>query len=133
LVQPFISQKNDHRNLSSASIAQELRKLRPIFPTSWWRNLQVIGTLAGVALAMGFLYSTISVALTGRTLGMRVFGIRVVDIRTGLIPTGKQSAGRALLYLASLLSAGILLALALVDSERQATHDRVSRTVVVRA
>jgi uncharacterized RDD family membrane protein YckC len=98
-----------------------------------WRNLQVIGTLAGVALAMGFLYSTISVALTGRTLGMRVFGIRVVDIRTGLIPTGKQSAGRALLYLASLLSAGILLALALVDSERQATHDRVSRTVVVRA
>jgi uncharacterized RDD family membrane protein YckC len=71
--------------------------------------------------------------LTGRTLGMRLFGIRVVDMRTGLIPTGKQSAGRALLYLASLLSSGILLALALVDSERQATHDRVSRTAVVRA
>jgi uncharacterized RDD family membrane protein YckC len=98
-----------------------------------WRNLQVIGTVVGVALAIGFLYSTISVALTGRTLGMRLFGIRVVDTRTGLIPTGKQSAGRALLYLVSLLSAGILFALALVDSERQATHDRVTRTVVVRA
>jgi uncharacterized RDD family membrane protein YckC len=98
-----------------------------------WLNFQVIGTLTGVALVIVFLYSTISVALTGRTLGMRLFGIRVVDMRTGLIPTGKQSAGRALLYLASLLSAGILLALALVDSERQATHDRVSRTAVVRA
>ena len=98
-----------------------------------WRNFQVIGTIVGVALAIGFLYSTVCVALTGRTIGMRLFGIRVVDTRTGLIPTGKQSAGRAVLYLASLLSAGVLLALALVDSERQATHDRVTKTVVVRA
>ena len=98
-----------------------------------WRNLQVLGIVVGVALTIGFLYSTVSVALTGRTLGMRLFGIRVVDTRTGLIPTGKQSAGRALMYLASLLSAGVMLALALLDSERQATHDRVSKTVVVRA
>lgn len=41
LVQPFISQENDHRNLSSASIAQELRKLRPISPTSWSRGFSV--------------------------------------------------------------------------------------------
>jgi uncharacterized RDD family membrane protein YckC len=101
--------------------------------TMEWANPRVIGFAAGTFLVMGFLYLTVSIAFTGRTLGMKLCGLRAVDTRTGLIPTGSQSAGRALLYLLSLASAGILLIYALVDSDRHAAHDRFTRTAVVRA
>lgn len=97
-----------------------------------WGDPQVIITGVSTAILVNFLYSTISTALTGRTLGMRLLQLRVVDARTGLIPTGKQSAGRALLYLASLFSAGIALTYALVDSEKRTAHDRFTQTAVIR-
>lgn len=96
-----------------------------------WNNLQVIGLALATVLLTGFLYSTISTALTGRTLGMRLMNLRVVDKRTGLIPTGKQAAGRALLYLLSLLGAGIVLLYALIDSDKRAVHDRFTQTAVI--
>ncbi|MDQ2975001.1 MAG: RDD family protein, partial [Acidobacteriota bacterium] len=83
-------------------------------------------------LVVGFLYHTISTALTGRTLGMKPFSLRVVDARTGLIPTGKQSAGRSLVYILSLASAGIALLYTFFDSERHTAHDRFTRTAVIR-
>ena len=92
---------------------------------------QVIALAAGTTLVLSFLYSTISTALTGRTLGMKVLGLRVIDLRTGLIPTGKQSAGRALLFNVTLLTAGTVLAFVLLDSEKRAVHDRFTRTVVI--
>jgi hypothetical protein len=63
---------------------------------------------------------------------MKLFSLRVVDARTGLIPTGSQSAGRALVYMLSLLSAGIALMYAFVDSEKHTAHDRFTRTAVIR-
>jgi uncharacterized RDD family membrane protein YckC len=98
-----------------------------------WQNPKVIGFLAGAFLVVGFLYLTVSVAFTGRTIGMKLFSLRVVDARTGLIPTGSQSAGRSLVYLLSLASAGIALVYALLDRERQTVHDRFTRTAVIRA
>lgn len=98
-----------------------------------WRNLQVLGLALGTFLIIGFFYFTVSTGLTGRTLGMRLLGLRVVDVRTGLIPTGSQSASRSLLYLFSLLSAGLLFLAALLDSDHRTPHERYSRTAVVLA
>jgi len=98
-----------------------------------WQDLRVIGLAAGTLVLVAFLYLTICTAFTGRTLGMRLLSLRVVDVRTGLIPTGRQSAGRALIYVASLLSAGIALIYAFIDSESRTAHDRFTRTAVIRA
>ncbi len=96
------------------------------------RNPRVIGFALGTFLVVGFLYLTVSIAFTGRTIGMKLFSLRVVDARTGLIPTGSQSAGRALVYMLSLASAGIALMYAFVDREKYTAHDRFTRTAVIR-
>jgi uncharacterized RDD family membrane protein YckC len=98
-----------------------------------WQNWRTIVFSAASVAVVGFLYLTIVTAFTGRTLGMRLWSLRVVDARNGLIPTGGQSAARALVYLLSLVSAGILSLYVLVDSENKALHDRVTRTAVIRA
>jgi uncharacterized RDD family membrane protein YckC len=98
-----------------------------------WQNPRVIGLAAGTFLVLGFLYLTISVAFTGRTLGMKLLSLRVIDARTGLIPTGSQSAGRSLVYLLSLTAAGVALMYTFINRERHSVHDRFTRTAVVRA
>jgi uncharacterized RDD family membrane protein YckC len=97
-----------------------------------WRDPRVIGFAAGTFFVVGFIYLTVSVAFTGRTAGMKLFSLRVVDSRTGLIPTGSQSAGRALIYMLSLVSAGIVFMYAVVNSEKHTLHDRFTRTAVIR-
>ena len=97
-----------------------------------WLEPRAIAFVAGSFVIVGFLYLTISTALTGRTFGMRLLSLRVVDARTGLIPTGGQSAKRALVYLIALAPAGIALMYTFIDRERQTPHDRFSRTAVVR-
>lgn len=96
-----------------------------------WQDPRVWIFAALVFSLVGFLYFTISTALTGRTLGLRLLSLRIVDARTGLIPTGTQSAGRALIYLASLLILGISSGFALLNSERLTAHDRITRTAVI--
>jgi uncharacterized RDD family membrane protein YckC len=98
-----------------------------------WRDPSVVVFAVGTFMVVGFLYLTVSTAFTGRTLGMKLFSLRVVDARTGLIPTGSQSAGRALLYMLSLASAGIVLMYAFVESEKHTVHDRFTHTAVIRA
>jgi len=98
-----------------------------------WENPRVIGFAVGTVLVIGFLYLTISVAFTGRTIGMKLWSLRVVDARNGLIPTGSQSAGRSLLYLLSLAGAGVLLLYTLINAEHHTVHDHFTRTVVIRA
>lgn len=97
-----------------------------------WQEPRTIVFVASAFVAVGFLYLTVSTALTGRTLGMRLLSLRVVDARTGLIPTGGQSAKRALVYILSLAPAGIALMYTFIDREGQTMHDRFSRTAVVR-
>jgi len=97
-----------------------------------WRNPRVIGFAAGILMLVSFLYLTVSIAFTGRTVGMKLFSLRVVDARTGLIPTGGQSAGRALVYIFSLAAAGLVLTYTIFDSEKHSAHDRLTRTAVIR-
>jgi uncharacterized RDD family membrane protein YckC len=113
--------------LSSPILAlTELTSLR-------WSNPRVIGFGAGTFLVISFLYLTVSIAFTGRTIGKKLFSLRVVDARTGLIPTGSQSAGRALVYVLSLASAGLALMYTFLDREKHTAHDRFTRTAVIRA
>ncbi len=98
--------------------------------TNWQASRTWI--FAGVIFScVGFIYFTVSTALSGKTLGLRLFSLRIVDSRTGLIPTGTQSAGRAVIYLASLLILGITSVIALLNPEGLTAHDRITRTAVV--
>jgi len=96
-----------------------------------WKDLRVAATGAALFSVMSFVYFTISTALTGRTFGMRLFSLRIVDARTGLIPTGKQSAGRALVYLGTILTLGLASLYVLIDRDKQTAHDRLTRTTVI--
>ena len=97
-----------------------------------WSNPRIVGLMAGITVATMFAYLTISIALTGRTLAMRLLRVRTIDERTGLIPTGGQSIKRALGYIFSLAVAGLGLAFAFIDRENRPLHDRFSKTIVIR-
>jgi uncharacterized RDD family membrane protein YckC len=97
-----------------------------------WLEPRVIGWMAGIVVATMFVYLTMSIALTGRTLGMRLVSVRTIDLRTGLIPTGGQSVKRAIGYIFSLAFLGLGLIYALVDPDGRAVHDRFSNTIVIR-
>ena len=68
-----------------------------------WSKPRIVGLMVGITAATMFAYLTISIALTGRTLAMRLLRVRTIDERTGLIPTGGQSITRALGYIFSWL------------------------------
>ncbi len=102
------------------------------FAKGQWSDPRVIGLMGGIALAVMFSYLTVSIALTGRTLGMRLLSLRTIDVRTGLIPTGGQAMKRAVGYIFSLAIFGLGLIYALIDREGRTMHDRFSKTVVVK-
>jgi uncharacterized RDD family membrane protein YckC len=96
-----------------------------------WSDPRVIGLMSGITLVTMFAYLTISIALTGKTLAMRIFSLRTIDIRTGLIPTGGQSMKRAIGYIFGLSVLGLGLIYALVDPDRRTIYDRFSKTIVI--
>jgi uncharacterized RDD family membrane protein YckC len=97
-----------------------------------WSNPRLVGLMVGITVATMFAYLTISIALTGRTLAMRLLRVRTIDERTGLIPTGGQSIKRAFGYILSLALFGLGLAFAFIDRENRPLHDRFSKTIVIR-
>jgi uncharacterized RDD family membrane protein YckC len=96
-----------------------------------WANPRIIGLISGITLHLMFTYLTVSIALTGRTLGMRMLSLRTIDTRTGLIPTGGQSIKRAIGYIFGLALLGLGVIYALVDRDRRTVHDRFSNTIVI--
>lgn len=97
-----------------------------------WSDMRVVASMGGIILVIMFLYLTASTALSGRTWGMSLLSLRAVDADEGLSPTTKQAVTRALVYMASLASAGLGLLYALFDAEGRTLHDHLSGTVVVR-
>lgn len=97
-----------------------------------WSDPRVFGLMGGIVVGTMLAYHTISIALTGRTLAMRMLSLRTIDIRTGLIPTGGQSIKRAFGYVFSLIPLGFGLMFAFIDQDGRAIHDRFSKTLVVR-
>jgi len=98
-----------------------------------WTDSRVISIVSGITAITMFAYLTITVALTGRTLAMRMFSLRTIDLRTGLIPTGGQSIRRAIVQVLSLAVLGLGLLYAFIDPDHRTVHDRLSNTIVVRA
>ncbi|MBA2734504.1 MAG: RDD family protein, partial [Acidobacteria bacterium] len=97
-----------------------------------WSDWRVVASMGGIVLIVMFLYLTASTALAGRTWGMSCFSLRAVDANTGLPPTTRQSIGRAILYIASLITLGFGLLYALYDAEGRTLHDHLSGTALVR-
>ena len=96
-----------------------------------WANPRIIGLMSGITLLLMFTYLTVSIALTGRTAGMRLLSLRTIDTHTGLIPTGGQSIKRAIGYIFGLALLGLGVIYALVDRDRRTVHDRFSKTIVI--
>jgi uncharacterized RDD family membrane protein YckC len=97
-----------------------------------WSDPRVVGLMSGITVVVMFAYFTISIALTGKTLAMRMFSLRTIDLRTGLIPTGGQSMKRAIGYIFALALLGLGLIYALIDPDRRTIYDRFSKTIVIR-
>lgn len=97
-----------------------------------WADPKIIGLMGGITAVTMFAYLTICTAMTGRTLAMRMFKMRTIDLRTGLIPTGGQSITRALTFVFSFALLGLGIAYALIDPDKRAVHDRLSKTIVIR-
>jgi uncharacterized RDD family membrane protein YckC len=102
------------------------------FSNGDWTDPRVVGLMSGLTLVTMFSYLTVSIALTGRTLAMRIFSLRTIDIRTGLIPTGGQSIKRALGYIFALAVLGLGVLYAMVDPDHRTIYDRFSKTIVIR-
>jgi len=94
----------------------------------------VRGTLDDLGLGLGWLgiYFTASLALwRGRTPGKRLLGIRVVRIEGDTLTTW-DAFSRFGGYAASVLTGLLGFAQLLWDPNRQALHDRIAGTVVIR-
>jgi uncharacterized RDD family membrane protein YckC len=135
--------RSDHAGLTRRTIAGFLDLLlvglmaSPVaaaieFTDGNWSDPRVFGLMGGIVVVTMLAYHIISIALTGRTLGMRMLSLRTIDIRTDLIPTGGQSIKRAFGYLFSLIPLGLGLMFAFIDPDGRAIHDRFSKTLVVR-
>lgn len=97
-----------------------------------WADTRVSGSMALIAATVMFLYHTCSVALAGRTPGMRMCELHAVDARKASVPTTGQCARRALVYMLSLAAGGLGILYSLFDAEGRTVHDILSGTVVVR-
>lgn len=97
-----------------------------------WQDPRVSGSMALIAALVMFLYHTCSLALAGRTPGMRLSGLHAVDARKASVPTTGQCARRALVYMLSLATGGLGILYSLFDAEGRTVHDILSGTVVVR-
>ncbi len=91
-------------------------------------GLQLIYRLVLVALVVGFF--GVSWTRSGQTLGMATWRLRV-EREDGRSLTWGDTLRRLGWALVSLLPAGLGFAWVLVDPERRAWHDRLSRTRVV--
>lgn len=96
-----------------------------------WTDPKILGMTIGSGVFALFVYLTVAIGLTGRTIGMRIFSMRVIDLRTRLIPTGGQSINRSLAYILGMLVGGLGVLFALIDRDGRTVHDRFSKTIVI--
>lgn len=87
--------------------------------------------LATSAIVM-FIYLTTTIALLGRTFGMRIFSLEIIDIEENDYPTLHQAAVSSSVYLLSLIFVGIGFLPMLLNREKRAAHDLLSRTIIIR-
>lgn len=79
-----------------------------------------------------FIYLTTSIGFIGRTVGMKMFSLEIYDIEGDDYPTLHQAAVSSSVYLFSLAFGGIGFLTMLINQERRAVHDLISRTIIIK-
>lgn len=97
-----------------------------------WASLNGLLLYSAIFLAVMFIYLTGSIALLGRTFGMKLFSLDIVDIEQSEFPTLHQAAVSSSVYLISLVLGGLGFLPLFFNEERRAAHDLVSGTILVR-
>lgn len=85
---------------------------------------------------ISYVFPTVAVIgfwlLKQATPGKIVLGARIVDAKTGLPPTSGKLVVRYFAYFVSMIPLGLGFFWAAFDSKKQAWHDKLAGTVVVR-
>lgn len=97
----------------------------------WLTFSGFLAFIATISVVM-FVYLTTALAMTGRTLGMRLFSLELIDIEENEYPSFHQAAVSSSVYLLSLICGGIGFLPVLFNEEKRAVHDIVSGTIVVK-
>jgi uncharacterized RDD family membrane protein YckC len=119
-----------HRLVGSLPVAPGARGL-DLALTVFATDVSVLLLRAGPLLVLAGMYFMVSLAWTGRTLGLRLLSVRVVD-RHGQQPSVLVVGLRTLAQLVGTLAAALGPLWIMFDSERRAIHDRVAGTYVIR-
>lgn len=97
--------------------------------TTW----ALCGLLLVAAFVGGLVYRAKTDGVTGQTIGRKAVGIKLVDINTGQ-PTGAvRAVARQFAYTISAIPCYIGFLFPLWDAKKQALHDKVLSTVVIKA
>ena len=107
--------------------------LSPIaFSSDNWFTPAGLLTFAGTVAIVVFLYMTISLGFTGKTLGMRLFSLELVDAVENEYPTLYQAAVNSSIFILSLALGGAGFLTVFFNEEKRAAHDLLSGTILVR-
>lgn len=109
--------------LAASALVVALRKGEAVEPGSLWFGLYLLGV---VYLFFGWCWTH-----GGQTLGLKTWKLQVVDFNHRPI-TWQQAALRYLAAILSCLCLGLGFLWILVDKEKLAWHDRISKTKVIR-
>jgi uncharacterized RDD family membrane protein YckC len=75
---------------------------------------------------------TASLAVWGRTFGMRLFSLELIDAEMNRYPTVHQAAVSSAVYLLSMFFGGLGFLTVFYNEEKRAIHDIVSGTLLIR-
>ena len=104
------------------------------YRSSYWGNGKTVNSVVDVV--MSYVFPTVAVIWLwhrfGSTPGKMLFGARIVDATTGDAPSTGQLVGRYFGYLVSSLPLGAGLIWVAFDARKQAWHDKLAGTVVIR-
>ncbi|MEO6051487.1 MAG: RDD family protein [Pyrinomonadaceae bacterium] len=107
--------------------------LSPIaFTSGDWFTTAGLLTFAGTVAIVMFLYMTVSLGFTGKTLGMRLFSLELVDAVENEYPTLYQAAVNSSIFILSLVLGGAGFLTVFFNEEKRAAHDLLSGTILVR-
>ena len=106
--------------------------LSPIaFAGGDWMSGSGALALAGTLSIVMFVYLTLSLALFGRTAGMKMFSLELIDVDLNEYPSFHQAAVSSAVYLLTLPLAGFGFLTVFFNDEKRAAHDLVSGTIIV--
>ena len=107
--------------------------LSPIaFSNGNWFSAAGLLTFAATCAIVMFLYMTVCLGFSGKTLGMRLFSLELVDAAENEYPTMHQAAVNSAVYIISLIFGGAGFLTIFFNEEKRAAHDLLSGTILVR-